>query len=148
MTRITGVRAGIFTVILLASRALAGGQKAPICHIPPDNPDNARTISVSVNALPDHLAHGDDACSCEEADSVAATCPDSFDPVTCECEVDCTIEVGTTAWAGSPDGSGGFECTCGGVTLDLDTDFFYACSAAGGAATSYDPIGICTCTPS
>lgn len=30
-----------------------------ICHIPPGNPANAHTITVSVNALPAHLAHGD-----------------------------------------------------------------------------------------
>jgi hypothetical protein len=30
-----------------------------ICHIPPGNPSNAHTITISVNALPAHLAHGD-----------------------------------------------------------------------------------------
>lgn len=30
-----------------------------ICHIPPGNPANAHTITVSINALPAHLAHGD-----------------------------------------------------------------------------------------
>lgn len=30
-----------------------------ICHIPPGNPSNAHTITISINALPAHLAHGD-----------------------------------------------------------------------------------------
>src|SRR3990172_10222213 len=39
-------------------------EKQLICHIPPGNPENAHTISVSVNAVHAHLAHGDtlDAC--------------------------------------------------------------------------------------
>ena len=34
-------------------------RKVEVCHIPPDNPGNLRTINVSENALPDHLGHGD-----------------------------------------------------------------------------------------
>ncbi len=30
-----------------------------ICHIPPGNHGNAHTITISINALPAHLAHGD-----------------------------------------------------------------------------------------
>ena len=37
----------------------AAGPKVTICHIPPGNPGNAHTITVSVNAMPAHLAHGD-----------------------------------------------------------------------------------------
>jgi len=33
--------------------------KVTICHRPPDNPGNVQLLTVSVNALPDHLAHGD-----------------------------------------------------------------------------------------
>ncbi len=36
-----------------------GDGRVMICHIPPGNPDNAHTITVSINALPAHLAHGD-----------------------------------------------------------------------------------------
>lgn len=38
---------------------LDGDGKILICHIPPGNPGNAKTIKISVNALPAHLAHGD-----------------------------------------------------------------------------------------
>ena len=35
-----------------------------VCHIPPDNPDNAHTVSISDSALEDHLAHGDTEGDC------------------------------------------------------------------------------------
>jgi hypothetical protein len=34
-------------------------EKVTICHIPPGNPDNIRTITVDESAVPAHLAHGD-----------------------------------------------------------------------------------------
>ena len=36
-----------------------------ICHIPPGNHGNAHTITISINALPAHLAHGDTIGPCE-----------------------------------------------------------------------------------
>jgi hypothetical protein len=36
-----------------------------ICHIPPGNPNNPITITISINALPAHLAHGDYLGPCE-----------------------------------------------------------------------------------
>jgi len=38
--------------------------KVDICHIPPGNPANAHVINVSVNAIPAHLAHGDNLGQC------------------------------------------------------------------------------------
>ena len=42
------------------------GQSASVdvCHMPSENVDNARTISVSVRALERHLAHGDTEGEC------------------------------------------------------------------------------------
>lgn len=37
----------------------SGKEKEAVCHIPPGNPDNAHTISVSANAVDAHLGHGD-----------------------------------------------------------------------------------------
>jgi hypothetical protein len=37
----------------------SGGKKVTICHVPPGNPANAHTLSVSINAVDAHLAHGD-----------------------------------------------------------------------------------------
>jgi len=42
--------------------------KIAICHIPPGNPDNAHTISVSGNAKNAHLAHGDTLGECPDGD--------------------------------------------------------------------------------
>ena len=40
--------------------AMAGGpSKVTICHIPPGDPSDLETLTVSTNALPAHLAHGD-----------------------------------------------------------------------------------------
>ncbi|MEE9533796.1 MAG: PQQ-dependent sugar dehydrogenase [Acidimicrobiia bacterium] len=36
-----------------------------ICHIPPGNPNNGRTITIARSALPAHLAHGDTIGPCE-----------------------------------------------------------------------------------
>ena len=36
-----------------------------ICHRPPENPENARTITVGASAVPAHLSHGDSLGACE-----------------------------------------------------------------------------------
>ena len=41
-------------------------KKIEICHMPPGNPDNAHTLSISVNAMRAHLAHGDYIDECTE----------------------------------------------------------------------------------
>ncbi|MCH8968493.1 MAG: hypothetical protein IIA66_05190, partial [Planctomycetes bacterium] len=43
-----------------------GDGRVTICHIPPGNPNNARTISIGANAVPAHLAHGDHCGPCKE----------------------------------------------------------------------------------
>jgi len=40
------------------------GDKITICHIPPGNPDNAKTISISSSAWPAHERHGDTMGAC------------------------------------------------------------------------------------
>ena len=46
----------------------ADTKKTTVCHIPPGNPANAHSITVSVNALAAHLGHGDSIGQC--------VCPD------------------------------------------------------------------------
>lgn len=52
--------------------------KVDICHVPPGNPENRHVISVSIFAVPAHIAHGDpdplsgnpyEACGAEEPPS-------------------------------------------------------------------------------
>jgi hypothetical protein len=43
--------------------------KVDICHIPPGNPSNAHTITVSTSAVKAHLAHGDTMGECPDAAS-------------------------------------------------------------------------------
>ncbi len=49
---------------LTAPAAWAGDNKVQVCHIPPGNPANFHTITISENALPAHLGHGDLAGAC------------------------------------------------------------------------------------
>ena len=42
--------------------------KVTICHVPPGNPDNAHTITVSRNALDAHLDHGGYKGPCKDKD--------------------------------------------------------------------------------
>jgi hypothetical protein len=54
-------------LVMLGSNAGAASSKLDICHVPPGNPSNAHTITVSENAVQSqsHLAHGDSIGSCE-----------------------------------------------------------------------------------
>jgi hypothetical protein len=68
----------LFTVIGFSCSNAFAGEKVTICHIPPGNPDNAHTITVSKSALPAHMAHGDiigECSSSESADAGAAAAP-------------------------------------------------------------------------
>jgi hypothetical protein len=59
-------RLAILTALfaLTVSAAWAGNAKVQVCHIPPGNPGNFHTITISENALQAHLGHGDIAGSC------------------------------------------------------------------------------------
>ena len=60
--------------------------KVTICHVPPGNPGNAHTISVSPNAVDAHLRHGDHCGEC----SVAMKCETDTD---CDDSNACTIDL-------------------------------------------------------
>jgi len=46
-------------------------KKATICHIPPGNPANQHTLSVSTSAVSAHLDHGDSLGTCADAATIA-----------------------------------------------------------------------------
>lgn len=52
--------------IAMPDIAFAGSAKIDVCHIPPGNPNNLHTITVSENAVDAHLAHGDLEYGCFE----------------------------------------------------------------------------------
>lgn len=77
-------------LVVMSTMTVQAGIKVKICHIPPDDPDNFHTITVSEKALPAHLAHGDSAGSCSEiadilCDDGNACTRDEMDPVTETC---------------------------------------------------------------
>ncbi len=55
----------IMLAVLTMAFSGGGSGKMTICHIPPGNPENAHTITISANAWPAHEAHGDKDTACE-----------------------------------------------------------------------------------
>lgn len=59
----------VFAIAFLtmgSSSEEATNNKITICHIPPGNPENAHSITISINALNAHLAHGDAIGECNQ----------------------------------------------------------------------------------
>ncbi len=104
----------VLALLLSAPAAWAGNAKVKVCHIPPGNPGNFHTITVSENALQAHLGHGDlagacfahcdslcsddDPCTIDACDS-SEHCLNTHPPVNCNdgnlCTVDsCSSEAG------------------------------------------------------
>ncbi len=70
LTQMSAAALAMVAIVPLTSSAPANNhrnQKITICHIPPGNPANAHSITVSINALDAHLAHGDFVGSCNPA---------------------------------------------------------------------------------
>lgn len=78
-----------FNIPALVQTASAGNEKVDICHIPPGNPENVNTITVSENAVQSHLDHGDSlgCCTgvgdCPTDPGPACTLEDVFSPALC-----------------------------------------------------------------
>lgn len=62
--------------------------KVTICHIPPGNPANAHTISVSQNALSAHVAHGDAQNPCAVGDIDTPIVCEGYDNQIAACGAD------------------------------------------------------------
>jgi hypothetical protein len=56
---ITIAAGGIAAFVLPDTAEAARASKVDVCHIPPANPSDFHTITISENALAAHLAHGD-----------------------------------------------------------------------------------------
>ena len=59
------IQCGIGALTLCLSAAFAQNAKVDVCHIPPGNPDNAHTITISEKAVETHLEHGDQLGACD-----------------------------------------------------------------------------------
>jgi hypothetical protein len=58
---ITSVAIFCTTVAIIAAFNYgAAPKKVNVCHTPPGNPENCHEITISIEALPAHLEHGDD----------------------------------------------------------------------------------------
>lgn len=76
--------------LLFANSANAApGAKVEVCHIPPGNPDNFHTITISEKALAAHLSHGDLLGPCSQV--CAALCDDG-DHCTVDDTGDCEVQ--------------------------------------------------------
>lgn len=65
--------------------AKQGGNKQEVCHIPPGNPNNAHTITVSASAVDAHLAHGDTLASCNPEDNATPLVCQGYDSEIANC---------------------------------------------------------------
>jgi hypothetical protein len=72
-------RLSISLFFVLFSTSAVAGNKVTICHIPPGNPDNAHTITVSTSAVDAHMAHGDSMGECDTGGSGSSSSGSSSD---------------------------------------------------------------------
>lgn len=103
------VTSGIVLLVLLAlgGPAWAGNAKVQVCHIPPGNPSNFHTITISENALQAHMGHGDFAGPCSahcsqlcndgnpctiDACDANEQCVANHPPVNCDDGNRCTVD--------------------------------------------------------
>lgn len=99
----------VAVLAIVFGAASAQAAKVDVCHLPPGNPDNWHTISVSENALQAHLNHGDlegsclancetlcddgDACTQDiESDLDECVCLVIPEPVDCDDGNSCTAD--------------------------------------------------------
>jgi hypothetical protein len=93
---------------------VAAAVSASVCHTPPGNAANAHVITVSENAVPAHLMHGD---------YVAASCA-------------CSATAGTTC------GTNQAPC-CAGLKCVADITGFFTCQE-GTSSSPLPPGNACT----
>jgi len=107
------------------------GDEVEICHIPPGNPDNAHTISVSEKAAAKHIEnHGDTLGPCD--DGLPEFCgddPNNFPTCDGECPTgsDCqALVIGICVCQDSPPPSNG---SCEDRPCEFDSDASCQCDA-------------------
>jgi hypothetical protein len=151
------VSLSIAVLLVLGADVAYADKKVVLCHVPPGNPANARTLSVGEAAIGAHLAHGDQLGECPTGcQQNAAACDDgnactsdSCGPngqcehhaVSCDDGNPCTTDVcdGATGCLAVP--NPGASCDDGNACTGQDACVGATChgtSIAGCCATSAD----------
>jgi hypothetical protein len=105
-------------LLVAASTVMAAPvQKVLVCHVPPDDPANAHTISVASSAVPAHLAHGD----------YEGNCTSGAIAVLCKCYFDFNNPVLMCDYAPTDCSQAELILRCGGDDLCGDVFFEAAC---------------------
>ncbi|MHC5110481.1 MAG: hypothetical protein ACYTHJ_11455 [Planctomycetota bacterium] len=159
----------VSVLLLAALPVLAESNRVTICHIPPGDPDNAQTITVSEHALEAHLAHGDVLGSCDDLCNDSGACDDGDACTSDSCEGSLCVnepiaedacDDGIPWTDDSCDSAQGcvnfFECedatgswsSCGVQHSSNPGDCgFYQCVWGSGYHSVFDP-NLCTCVDS
>ncbi len=141
-------------VVAFGATAAQAGAKVEICHLPPGNPANFHTITVSENALTAHYGHGDlpgscyancetlcddgDACSIDACDEATETCLADHPPVDCDDGSLCTTDS-----CDSADGCQYAPIACDdgkNCTVDTCNPYDGQCT---GTPIDCGPLGVC-----
>lgn len=143
-TTLRCLRFGVATVALFvlagfaSVAAAAPAPKVDICHIPPGNPSNFHTITVSSNALPAHLAHGDLGGACN--DVCATLCDDGN-----ACTVDDTGDCQSAGCPGEPRAP--TDCDDGNLCTTDSCDPATGCANDPVVCTAPDLCTVSMCAP-
>jgi hypothetical protein len=127
-----------------ARKAWAANDQVTICHVPPGNPQNVHAITVSSNAIPAHLKHGDTTCTpgnedcCFNASTSSAVCT-NFETDVANCGA-CGHACGQCAT-----GCSGGECVCNTFTCGVNFAVQCGTGASGFCGCSVDTEGNCFC---
>ena len=84
----TAVLFGLFWAAITAFHtpaAMAQEPKVEICHLPPGNPENAQTLTISQSALEAHLAHGDRQGACDSEPTITMRTSREQSAAACAC---------------------------------------------------------------
>ena len=128
---------GVGAVVMLLPSATYAA-KVDICHIPPGNPANFHTITINVNALSAHLAHGDLGGACNA--QCATLCNDGD-----ACTIDDTGDCEQVGCPGEPRAP--VDCNDGNLCTTDSCDSAVGCVNTVVVCTPPDLCTVSCCAP-
>jgi hypothetical protein len=117
----------VMSLGLMSAGTVFAGAKVDVCHLPPGNPENFHTITISENALSAHLGHGDFEGACNA--NCASLCDDGN-----ACTID---DTGDCAEVGCPLAPEPVDCN------DSDPTTVDTCDPSVGCINT--PTVVCPC---